>query len=165
MPAGVSAYVPLANITLGANASTVTFSSINQTYRDLIFVLVGTTTGTAFSRMRMNGDAGNNYSLISMEGNGSNVQSTQSGTGSNIALPIGSTMESATSWLDTIQILDYSQTNKVKTGVMRSVNASDRTSTACIRWNSTSAITSVEFTGNNQPFAAGLTVALYGVTS
>ena len=46
MPAGVSAWTPLANITLASTANTVTFSSISGAYKDLRLVLVGGAAGT-----------------------------------------------------------------------------------------------------------------------
>jgi hypothetical protein len=165
MPAGVSAYVPLANLTLGANASTVTFSSISQSYRDLVFVLVCTTTGTAFSRMRINGDTSGNYSYVTMAGTGSNAQSAQANGANNFPLPVTSTMESGVNWQNIIQLFDYTQTNKGKTGLQRADNSSVVTTAGAIRWGNSSAITSVEFSGNNQPFAAGSTFALYGIAS
>jgi hypothetical protein len=38
MPAGVPAMVALANVTLGSTASSITFSSISGSYRDLFCV-------------------------------------------------------------------------------------------------------------------------------
>jgi hypothetical protein len=165
MPAGVSAYTALANVTLGSSASTVTFSSINSGYRDLVFVLVGTTTGTAFARMRINGDTGANYFTVSIEGNGSSVFSNIGSGANNIRLPVSSTMESGVNWQNTIHLLDYAATNKHKAGLQRADNASIGTNLVAFRWANTAAITSVEFAGNNNPFAAGSTFALYGIAS
>jgi hypothetical protein len=41
MPAGVSAYTALANVTLGSSAANVTFSSISGSYRDLVLIVNG----------------------------------------------------------------------------------------------------------------------------
>lgn len=165
MPVNESAYVPLANVTLGSNASTVTFSSISQSYRDLVFVFSATTTGTAFSRMRINGDTGANYFWVTLTGNGADPSSQGGNGGSNIPLPVNGTMESTTRWTNIIHIMDYSTTNKHKSGIQRADQATERTAGVAFRWGSTSAITSVEFAGNNNPFVAGSTFALYGIAS
>lgn len=165
MPAGVSAYTALANVTLGSSASTVTFSSISGSYRDIVLIMQATTTGTAFARIRFNGDSSGNYSWVTMEGNGSSALSSQGNGGNNLPLPTNSTMESGANWMNIIHVFDYTQTNKGMSGLMRSNNPSDRTAAVAFRWGVTSAITQVQFIGNNQPFAAGSTFALYGVSA
>jgi hypothetical protein len=165
MPAGVTAYTALANVTLGSSASTVTFSSISGSYRDLVLVMQATTTGTAFSRIRFNNDSGGNYSWVTMEGNGSSAQSNQGNGGNNLPLPTGSSMDSSSNWMNIIHVFDYTQTNKGISGLMRSNNPSDRTAAVAFRWGVTAVINQVQFIGNNQPFAAGSTFALYGVSA
>lgn len=166
MPVGESAYIPLANVTLGSSASTVTFSSISQSYRDLVVVVYFQTTGTAFARFRINGDAGSTYSYVSAE-NGGSAQSNLSSGGNNIPLPFGGAAESTSWWVDQINFMDYTNTGKFKAGLMTSSNPyqDQRHSMVCFQWNSTSAITQIQFIGNNQPFATGSTFALYGVTA
>jgi len=66
-------YRPLATITLGSTASSITFSSIPATYRDLI--IVGNPLG-AEAAARFNGDSGSNYNGVQMWGNGSNPLSS-----------------------------------------------------------------------------------------
>jgi len=58
MPAGVSAYVPLANLTLGSSAASVTFSSISQAYKDLVLVIEATTSALDVAIIRFNSDQG-----------------------------------------------------------------------------------------------------------
>jgi hypothetical protein len=55
MPAGVAAYIPLANITLGSSQASVTFSSISSLYRDLVLIGVCSTTSSNFIKMSING--------------------------------------------------------------------------------------------------------------
>ena len=70
-------YTPLANITLGSNATSVTFSSIAAGYRDYIIVATGTVTvedgGPVFL---LNGDTGQNYPTIYMTGTGTSTVSS-----------------------------------------------------------------------------------------
>ena len=57
-------YVALDKVTLGTAASTITFSSIPQTYTDLVMVFDGTAASATYSGIRFNGDTGNNYSFV-----------------------------------------------------------------------------------------------------
>jgi hypothetical protein len=71
-------YIPLATVTLGSADSSVTFSSIPATYRDLILVLNGTRSTTSGVRARANADAGANYPMVYMD-----AESTTFNSGSN----------------------------------------------------------------------------------
>lgn len=169
MPAGVSAYVPLANITLGANAATVTFSSISQIYRDLVLVIdnVKTVSGTYNMNFRFNGISTTTYNYVNAYGNGSTTGSISQAnlTEGNIS---GGTdfLEATTPWLGLANIMDYSATDKHKTVISRGNRSNNGVSMIANRWASTAAITSItlapEFTGS---FAAGSTFALYGVSA
>jgi len=146
-------YTPLANITLGSSAGSVTFSSISQLYRDLVLI-VETTAGTALT---VNGDTGSNYSYVMMAGNGS---VTKSYTESAQASIYGGWYTNA--GLSIFNIFDYSATDKHKS-ILRSITKAD-TSTERIaaRWASTSAITSLTITGS---MLTGSTLALYGIAA
>jgi hypothetical protein len=153
MPAGVSAYTPLANVTLGSSASSVTFSSINQTYRDLVLILSGTSSGGDIL-LQLNGDTNNaNYSWVSMRGDGS-AASSSSGNGPIVMFSLAGN--------STINIMDYSATDKQKTFLTRFDHTSNGTNARAIRWANTAAITSMTLT--NATFPAGFTMALYGVS-
>jgi hypothetical protein len=162
MPAGVSAYTALANVTLGSSAATVTFSSISQAYRDLVIVFSGK--GTAGFVGRFNSDTGTNYNTLDMVGDGSvtasyNTTSTTSLFFANAAInPFDGTTQSST----IITIFDYSVTDKHKTLLNRHDRANGMTVANVGRWASTSAITAIEFRTN---FVAGDSFALYGVSA
>ena len=68
-------YTPLATVTLGTAASSVTFSSIPATYRDLILVVNATTSADGIPSLRFNGDSGNNYSEHGLSSTGSVIGS------------------------------------------------------------------------------------------
>jgi hypothetical protein len=74
---------PLATTTLGANATTITFSSIPQTYRNLMIVASCKTTEVANQSdilMRFNNDSGTNYANINITAdNGGASPGLQSG--------------------------------------------------------------------------------------
>jgi hypothetical protein len=157
-------YTPLANVTLGTTASSVTFSSIPATYRDLILVSsvkfnTGGSNGTL--EFRLNGDSGSNYSYVFMQGTSSGAQSGAgtitvgvAGQGENSS---GSSFSSSSA-----QFMDYSATDKHKTVLARGDSPSTATQAWATRWANTSAITSILLT-NSQGYAIGSTFNLFGV--
>ena len=152
-------YTPLANLTLGTSASSVTFSNIPATYRDLVIVsnllnTVDTTDGT----IRFNGDSAN-VSRVFMYGIGSGSGVSGSNTSAQSFVPriaVGSLV---------VQIMDYSATDKHKTTLLTSNQAGYITYTQASRWASTAAINSVRLAPADGSFAAGFTAALYGIAS
>ena len=150
-------YTALANITLGSSASSVTFSSIPATFRDL--VVVGDYTGStvALVLMRFNGDS-SNLSAVEM---GANTDGAFSGTATNINF--GAIYNSNKMTVIT-QVMDYSATDKHKTVLRRGTNAQQsELNAAAGRWASTAAITSIALTCNSGTFSSGSTFNLYGV--
>jgi hypothetical protein len=150
-------YTPLATVTLGSSAASVTFSSIPATYRDLILTVVGTSTGSADGLLRFNGSS-SNYSGVFMFGSGSG--SGGSGTVSTTQVPVG--LFNTTQANSTIQIMDYSATDKHKTCLVRQGNSTYVIAIAS-RWADTSAITSLLVGIESGSLAAGMTLSLYGV--
>jgi hypothetical protein len=157
-------YTPLATVTLGTAASSVTFSSIPATYRDLVFAINGQTTGNANVIYRINGDTGSNYSHVRMAGAGG--AGSNSGTFGESYATWGSVLN-GTRFIINLNILDYSATDKHKTSLVRS-GYTDLSSVAtvealAIRWANTAALTSIVFSTNVGSFATGTTLSLYGV--
>jgi hypothetical protein len=166
MPAGVSAYTPLANLTLSTGtAQEVNFTSISGAYRDLVCIATITSSaGTgSINQHRFNSDAGSNYSWVLMEGNGSAPGTTAS---SGTFFPLAITTDMTTTGRTQIiyNIMDYSATDKHKTTLIRSDLSEQRTAATVVRWASTAAITSFRIRANTT-FAAGSTFALYGVSA
>jgi len=170
MPAGVSAYTALANVTLGSSASTVTFSSISSGYRDLVFVLqLGTSPGGQDVNLRINGDTGSNYNGVTAEVYASNVSSSVYSNGTALRLQRQAYTGTGLTTSVLINFLDYSVTDKHKTVLNRFDNTTEPTfnqpgtNMTASRWANTAAVTSVQFFGGN--FIAGSTFALYGVSA
>lgn len=155
-----SALVPLANITLSSTASSVTFSSISGSYRDLMLVINGGAGGGG-PYLQFNSDTGTNYNYVFLRGNGSTATSVQNGNDTYAQLNwLGI---SANGVLIT-HLLDYSTTNKHKLWLARTGTATTSTELASGRWASTSAIsTIVAYPGVT--WSAGTTFALYGVSA
>lgn len=166
MPAGVPAMVALANVTLGATANSITFSSINGSYRDLFFVFTQPSQGNPVRPLiRLNSDSNSaNYFEVVAFGNGSTASSV---TYSNTGFDPANRYSSYTSpFTISGNILDYSATDKHKSALFRIDSSAEGTIMDAGRWANTAAVTSVTFqvSGAN-PFIAGVSVALYGVSS
>ena len=153
-------YTPLANITLGSTASSVTFSSISGSYRDLVLVISGSSSALRGVALSFNGDTAGNYNYVYMSGDGS---STYSGSAAN-QTPQNIGVTGTVIGIITLNVMDYSQTDKHKTWLSRSNVSNSEVEARAGRWASTSAITSLVATSSGS-FAAGSTFALYGVSA
>jgi len=154
-------YIPLATTTLASSASSVTFSSIDQSYGDL--VLVSNIDASAFSefRMRVNGDTGSNYPSVRMQGSGSTTNSATFNF-TYFRFNGNSDMDTDFSFISVIQVMDYSATDKHKTFLVRA-NSSNGVDAHAGRWGSTSAITSLEIFPSTGTLESGSTFSLYGI--
>jgi len=163
-------YELIDSTTLTSSASSVTFSSITQDYRDLVLVLF-TGNDSGFSRqiyVTLNNDTGSNYSYVSMAGDGSTAFSF-SGT-TDILVQSGDDIRTKdlgdSQWI--VQLMDYSATDKHKTALTRFTNfsgAGDSATAVASRWANTAAITEIDVEINNTTFSVGSTFSLYGIAS
>jgi hypothetical protein len=156
-------YTPLATVTLGTTASSVTFSSIPATYRDLVVVASGTlSTNNLDIILTINADTtAGNYSRVAMS-------VTTSGTTASFTVE----PRAITGWgywgndqvaNSILQLMDYSATDKHKTLLTRSNRQSSGLDAIATRWANTSAITSVALSPTSSTFSSGCTFSLYGV--
>jgi hypothetical protein len=151
-------YTPLATVTLGTTAASVTFSSIPATYRDLVLVVDGTSSSPDFF-LRFNGDS-SNYTRTGMISFGSTILAFADST----AYALG--FESTDRSNNIIQILDYSATDKHKTYLSRTSRGSTQIGASAHRYASTSAITSLAVVGDGAAtMSAATTLSLYGIAS
>jgi hypothetical protein len=161
-------YIPLATQTLTSTASTVTFSSIPATYRDLVLVMNLFTTADTVIAVRLNGDSGNNYSWVWMSGLNNNTAASGSNGGTSADLqwtlqnPLGANPK-----LITYNLMDYTATDKHKTSITRISDTGSASATAyASRWANTAAVNSITITrtaGGN--YNTGSTFGLYGIAS
>jgi len=159
-------YTALANLTLSGTASSVTFSSIVGTYRDLLLVAnLGTDISLRNILMQFNSDTSTNYSRVTMTGNGTSaLATTDTGVAYYQADYYGRpSANGVISWSGIWNIMDYSATDKHKTVLTRFGDSGDGSGASTGRWASTSAITSIKVYPNTENFATGSTFALYGV--
>ena len=168
-----STYTPLANITLGSTATSITFSSISQSYRDLVLVVFSRDTNasvvtTQFLRVN-NVSSGNLYSNVLMQGTSGGANSTSSSSQNEwgIGFSAGANASSGIFAQNTYHFMDYSATDKHKTVLARN-DAADATNggarAAALRYADTAAITTINVLPATS-FAAGTTATLFGIAS
>ena len=162
-------YTPIASITLGATAASVTFSSIPSTYTDLI--VTGQIIGAAQDNLvlRFNSDTGSNYSHTTLWSNGSTVASLRR-TNATYSYIIGEGLlpTAANTFASiSININNYANTTTNKTLLARSgTNNATYPEISLLTglWRSTAAITSVSLiTPSGSYLATGSTFNLYGI--
>ena len=150
-------YTPLATVTLGSSASTVTFSSIPATYRDLVLIIAGTYVTSQGLNLRMNSDT-SNVSTVRM-------YNTTSDTPSVFEVAWGGAPLTSVT-----QIMDYSATDKHKTTLCRwgttgTGGATDYTLAIASRWASTAAINTLTLVPTSGTIPAGMSFSLYGIAA
>ena len=170
-PIPPSSFESIATVTAAGGETSLSFGSISADYKSLqIRILSRRTTGTtAIVQVQFNSDTASNYWWHYISGDGATAAATNSGaattsmrtffmnSGTNVANQYG---------VGVIDILDYASTTKYKT--LRSFGGNDQNATGRVSltsgmWNSTAAVTSVEFSFLGDALAAGSTFALYGV--
>lgn len=154
-------YEPISTQTVsGTSTSTITFSSIPQTYTDLVLVSVVTQSADVGSNLRFNSDTGTNYSYTRLAGTGSSANSERVANLTLIPFSFG-TLNQLTNviW----QIQNYSNTTTYKTAISRNNNTYDWLGSLVALWRSTSAISTVSFNVASGYIVAGSTFTLYGI--
>ena len=150
-------YIPLATVTLGSSALSVTFSNIPATYRDLILVVQTIRASSNTTILRFNGSSATEYNAQRMYGDSSGAASDS--VASQTSLDLGN---SATNYISTTQIMDYRATDKHKTILSRQGRDSTYTLALAGRWANTNAITSVAVSSGAN-WNSGSTFNLYGI--
>lgn len=151
-------YVALATTTLGATASSVTFSSISGSYRDLVLSVDYDPTANGVFNLTFNG-ASTGFNRVRMFGGSILGAYSDATTDSNV----GEYKTTDTKNSILIQVMDYSATDKHKTSLIRSTGL-DRVMAYAQRWANTDAITSLTVTTSGAAlFGTGSTFSLYGI--
>lgn len=157
-------YEPIETKTIGTAVASVTFSSIPQTYTDLVMVFSGNTASlsTDSISIQFNGDTTTNYSYTLLSGNGTSATSSRATSQSIIAGAVITSTEVTNSiW----HVFNYTNTTTFKTVLARGNIAGALVRQGVGLWRKTpEAITSWLLkpdTGQN--FAVGCTFTLYGI--
>ncbi len=148
--------------------STITFSSIPQTYKNLQLrmSIIGS---AAFSsiQVRVNG-VSSNYTVHYLSGNGSTASAGALTATSRFAiLDLGTQGDASFPTVGILEIIDYASTSKNKTGRMFggiNKNGSGEIMLQSGLYESTTAISSIEvFMVGGQNYVTGTTISLYGI--
>jgi hypothetical protein len=175
MAAG-STYTPIATTTTSASQASYTFTSIPNTYTDLILVVSGygaTVDGNIFACQVGNGsaDTGTNYSSTRLSGNGTSASSGRRTSVNRAFLSDGSGFPNSSSQISNyiVQFMNYANTTTYKTILSRANVASGTypgTEAAVNLWRSTSAIDTIKvFPDPTETFAAGCVLTIYGIAA
>lgn len=160
-------YEPIQEQTLTGTVNNVEFTSIPQTYTDLIIVSTPTqNTGYNQLNIQFNSDTGNYYSSTWLTGSNNTafsgrVSNTSAAYLSSYAGP-GTT---AGNFVCISHIMNYSNSTTLKTVISRAGNPGTGTDVELTvgLWRSSSAITSLKiFLGTNS-FVSGSRFVLYGI--
>jgi len=164
-----STEVALATTTLGANAATITLSSIPSTYTDLRVVLTGTIANGSGNTiyLRFNSSATNTYSTTRMYGDGTGAYSSRYNSGVDTRQYVTEYVYSVP-YLTCINVFSYAgSTHKstlIESSFYDSAGQGKAERTAGL-WQDTSAINTITFSlnGSVARFASGTTATLYGI--
>jgi hypothetical protein len=181
-PASTNSYESIATVTLGSNASSISFSGIPSGYKHLqIRAMAVNTAGTngQYAQARVgNGsvDSGTNYSDHYLRGNGTSANAGNAVSASYFRAfgHTGGTTSNARPTSLIMDILDYADTNKNKT--FRTLNGADDNNTGVASgeialtsglWRSTAAINIITIfafsQGSASNFGVNSSFALYGI--
>jgi len=166
----------IASQVLGSSASSVTFSAIPGTYKDLIIRISARTDRAATSdsiAMTINSDSSAIYSFTRLRGDGTSALSNRNTGNTSVSIEStdGNTATSNTFDSTEIYIPNYLSTvNKpISSLIMREDNSTAATTYNSVQahlYRNTSAITSLSFAPSNGPnFLTGSSFYLYGLSS
>lgn len=162
-------YEPIATTTLNATQTTVTLSSIPNTYTDLVIVCspLGSAGNYDF-RFRFNSDSGSNYSWGAFMFNADNSSNPYGTQGTNASAII--TQTNISTGTDAFPIIinvhNYANTSVYKSTISRVARGNYATSQVVGMWRSTAAINSVSFSligGGSADLVANSTFTVYGI--
>jgi hypothetical protein len=140
-----------------ASGTTVTFSSIAQTYTDIVYIIYTPTFAGVNTNMNFNGDTGTNYST------------TQTYAERGFSTPASFRLSNNTYALSGVSdgtasirghIMNYSNTTTFKTLINRGGGSGRYVNMDVSLWRSTAAITSI-LVGPN--LSTGTVITLYGI--
>lgn len=178
MAAG-STYIPIATTTLGSAVASYTFTSIPQTYTDLVLVTCLQNTAVFADAVLQVGngsiDTGSNYSSTFLTGNGTTASSARQTTATytwldyNGAPPIGGSSFN----IAITNIMNYSNTTTYKTWLTRASSGELKSGSSggvdaiVGLWRSTSAINQIKVSipGTSTLLNTGSTLTLYGIAA
>ena len=161
-------YEPISTQTLGTAVADVYFTSIPQTYTDLVLVISSNTSSNTQTGYRLNSDSGNNYSDTRLSGDGSSALSTRVNSDTFARLDWYGGADSTGRNTLIAHFFNYTNATTRKTVLSRGSNAGGLiagTTAVASLWRATpAAITSINIlTSSGANFSIGSTFTLYGI--
>jgi hypothetical protein len=156
-----STYTPIATTTFSGSATSYTFSSIPDTYTDLVLVCSIFNSTAANTYLRFNGDSTGIYSRTRLSGTGSAASSARlsNTNGAYIdAIPNQSPQENII-----VQLQSYSNGQVYKTSIARANNAANGVETTVNLWREYDAINQIAIFAVAGTMTAGTQLTLYGI--
>ena len=166
-----STYTPIATANGTGSSTVISFTSIPQTYTDLVLVCRTITTAATNNTdigIRFNSDSSfSSYSRTMLYGTGSaagSARSTQSQVNEMYIDYYGGMGNATYPGLQIVNIMNYSNTTTYKTTLTRSNNPSGGMDLLVGLWASTSAITTIDtVVDSNSNLATSTMMTLYGI--
>lgn len=158
MPTGTETII--SSTTLGSSQTSVTFTSVPTTYKDL--VIIASVTGSSLAALKLqvgNGsvDTGSNYSWTNIQGDGSSATSTKGTSTTEMNLGLADSIVTTSIF----NLMNYSNTDTYKTFIGTGSDTAYGIRKVMGLWRSNSAINT--FTLSGTTFAVGSTFTLYGI--
>lgn len=159
-------HVKIATTTVGSGgASSISFTSIPQTYTDLKLHISSQTTSNNYIKLNINSDTGTSYSYRVIRGTGSVIGSFNQVDWTNTAYVFG---YSDSGWSGhTVWIPSYFKTDRAKSIISESVQEANVATAypwlGAGLWNSLSAITTIVVASQTLNFAQNTVATLYGI--
>jgi hypothetical protein len=156
--------------TLGAGAASIEFTSIPQTFTDLVLKISSRSTGSASGiNLRFNGDSSGVYDTRRLYGGGSSATSDNfvDQAAAYLGWQTQSTYTANTFSSIDVYIPNYTgSTNKSvsQDGVSENNATTAQQGIHAMLWRNTAAITSLFCSDGGSDFATGSTFSLYGIT-
>jgi hypothetical protein len=152
-------YDKIAVVTANGSANTYTFSSIPQTYTDLVFITNATNAQNGGNVSALfNSDSAGNYSRTFFGGDGVNPFS---GKQSNAGAIFGGGTSPSGAFVK-MCVFNYSNTTTFKTVILEQVEPFRLNAALAGLWRNTSAITTVQIV-TQSALNAGQILTLYGI--
>ena len=156
-------YDPIATYTATGTIASYTFSSIPQTYTDLILIDQSfVASGGSHCLLQFNGDTTSNYSLTALIGDGTSASSAR--YSNQTAAYISRSATGQNSPMGITHIMNYTNTTTFKTILSKGNVAAGIVLEYVNLWRKTpEAITSLTIAPNGASFTTGSTFTLYGI--
>lgn len=163
--------------TLNGGGTTIDFTSIPQTYTDLVvlhYLRFSSASGLQNVFIRFNNDSGTSYkqTMILSTGDGLASYVNNSANAYNWSYAPGSTgTTTANAYSNgSLYIPNYANTTDIKSTSLDLTSIINASTDQAVEihagyWNSTSAINRITFTANADTFTSGSTVSLYGISN